>query len=375
MIPRKSILLFIALLAIAGTIYYLESLKPKRVALPQSVEVTPAVSAMDTKEIEKKSKQYPLAKEITAPAGFINTQPFKIADFIGKKVILLDFWTYSCINCQRTLPYITTWWNKYKDDGLLVIGIHTPEFDFEKKLENVKSATQKFGITYPVVLDNDYGTWTSYENRYWPRKYLIDIDGFIVYDHIGEGGYDVTEKKIQELLQEHNTRLGEQRAVPTDMAHPDVQGPTQGVELSPEIYFGSARNLYLGNGASQKSGMQTLQEPTGFKTNILYLAGDWNFINEYAENKSEQAKIIFRYQAKNVFFVANSETGATIRVLQDGKPLGAEAGADVAKDGSSTAHIKEPRLYKLIQDSTYGEHTIEIIIEKPGLNAFTFTFG
>ena len=367
----RPILLVIVLAVIAGTIYYLESLKQSHVSVP-AVDLKPAVSFVNT---EKKSKQYPAAKEITTPAGFINTEPFKISDVIGKKVILLDFWTYSCINCQRTLPYVTAWWNTYKDDGLLVIGVHTPEFDFEKQIENVRSAVKKYDITYPVVLDNDYGTWNAYGNRYWPRKYLIDIDGFVVYDHIGEGGYDVTEKKIQELLKERNTRLGEQRAVPTDMAHINAQGPTQGVELSPEIYFGSARNLYLGNGSSQQSGMQTLQEPTGLKTNILYLAGDWNFADEFAENKSSQAKIIFRYQAKNVFFVANSETDATLRVLRDGKPLGTEAGADIAKDGSSTVHIKEPRLYKLIQDPDYGQHTIEIIIEKPGLNAFTFTFG
>ena len=367
----RPIQLIIVLAVIAGTIYYLESLKQNHVSAPP-VQLKPAVTTMDT---EKKSRQYPVAKEIASPSGFINTEPLKISDLIGKKVILVDFWTYSCINCQRTLPYITAWWQKYKDNGLLVIGVHTPEFDFEKQIENVQSAVKKFGIAYPVVLDNDYGTWTAYENRYWPRKYLIDIDGFIVYDHIGEGGYDETEKKIQEFLAERNTRLGEQHAIPTDMAHVNTQGPTQGVALSPEIYFGSARNLYLGNGNSQKSGMQTLAEPAGLKTNILYLAGDWNFMDEFAENKSEQAKIIFRYQAKNVFFVAHSKTDATIRVLRDGKPLGAEAGADVAKDETSAAHIKEPRLYKLIQESEYGEHTIEIIIEKPGLNAFTFTFG
>ena len=146
---------------------------------------------------QEKSKRYSVAKEITTPDGFINTdgKPVTIGEFVGKKVVLLDIWTYSCINCQRTTPYLNAWYEKYKDDGLVIIGLHTPEFEFEKVYQNVLDATNRLGIKYPVVLDNDYSTWNAYQNRFWPRKYLIDIDGFVVYDHIGEGAYEETETK------------------------------------------------------------------------------------------------------------------------------------------------------------------------------------
>lgn len=147
--------------------------------------------------------------EIKDPSGFVNTddKPIRISDYVGKKVILLNVMTFSCINCQRTFPYVNSWYDTYKDEGLIVIGIHTPEFAYEKNKANVEEAMMKFGITYPVVLDNDYKTWRAYGNRYWPRKYLIDIHGNIVYDHIGEGAYKETEAKIQELLKERTEVL------------------------------------------------------------------------------------------------------------------------------------------------------------------------
>src|SRR3989344_3254541 len=154
--------------------------------------------------------------EIVNPSGFLNTgvdsdgkvAPVTLGDLVGKKVILVDFMTYSCINCQRTFPHVKAWYEKYKDKGLEIVGIHTPEFAFEKNIENVRVAMKKAGITYPVVLDNDYGTWKAYANNYWPRKYLIDINGNIVYDHIGEGAYEETEMKILELLEERAKLLG-----------------------------------------------------------------------------------------------------------------------------------------------------------------------
>ncbi len=143
------------------------------------------------------------AVEIVDPTGFINvSSTFKLSSLIGKHVVLLEFWTYSCINCVHTLPYITSWYQKYKDQGLVVVGVHTPEFAFEKDINNVQAAVQKYGIQYPVVLDNNMSTWNAYGNLYWPHEYLIDIAGYIVYDHIGEGAYDETEAVIQKLLQE-----------------------------------------------------------------------------------------------------------------------------------------------------------------------------
>lgn len=140
--------------------------------------------------------------EIVNPAGFVNTEGITLKELVGKKVILVDFMTYSCISCIRSFPYTNEWYEKYKDEGLEIVGIHTPEFAFEKNIENVRSAMEHYDIKYPIVLDNEYATWRAYDNKYWPRKYLIDIHGMIVYDHIGEGAYAETEEKIQELLRE-----------------------------------------------------------------------------------------------------------------------------------------------------------------------------
>ena len=256
--------------------------------------------------------------------------------------------------------------------------MHTPEFLFEQKYENVQAAVQKFGIKYPVVLDNNYSTWTAYGNLYWPHDYLIDIDGFIVYDHIGEGGYAETEQKIQELLKERMAVLKLNETVTANISIPSGAVNVDFTKVSsPEVYFGAGRNIYLGNGRQNTVGIQNLSEPADIKTNTLYLAGEWNFQEQFAENENPQAKIIFRYNAKSVYLVASAKDNATIRVSRDGKPLGNEAGGDVVrKDGSSIVNISESRLYKLIEDPAgYGEHTLELNIDNPGLQAFTFTFG
>ncbi|MBI4121430.1 MAG: redoxin domain-containing protein, partial [Candidatus Ryanbacteria bacterium] len=185
---------------IFGSIYFLERARPMRVFDATGSKVNIISKA-------EKARQFEEAKEISSPDAFINTSGISIGELVGKKVILIDFWTYSCINCQRTQPYLNAWYKKYRDQGLEIIGIHTPEFEFEKKLENVQEAVRQAGIQYPVALDNDYSTWTAYKNRFWPRKYLIDIDGYIIYDHAGEGAYDETERKIQEALLERAMRL------------------------------------------------------------------------------------------------------------------------------------------------------------------------
>jgi len=322
--------------------------------------------------LAEKQKRYESAKEISTPDGFINAPGVTVGEHVGKNVVLLDIWTYSCINCQRTIPYLNAWWEKYKDNGLVIIGLHTPEFEFEKNYENVKAAVEKFGVKYPVVLDNDYSTWVAYQNRFWPRKYLIDVDGYIVYNHIGEGAYEETERKIQEALAERMARMGEKGAIASDVAKPAGAAAADPAQLgSPEIYFGAARNQNFGNGAIGTVGWQELFPPQNVSLNKLYLMGDWDIQSEYAEARSA-SRIIFRYKAKNVYMVASAASPVTVHVLRDGKPVGAEAGEDV-KNGTMT--VKEDRLYKIIEDSGYGEHTLELLIENPGLKAFTFTFG
>lgn len=301
----------------------------------------------------------PKAKEIVNPSGFINTngEPVTIGQFKGKKVVLLDIWTYSCINCQRTLPYVKAWYEKYKDKGLVVIGLHTPEFAFEKVQSNVEDAVKRFGITYPVVMDNDYSTWTAYGNQYWPRKYLISSDGEIVYDHIGEGNYDETEAAIQRALSELN---GSSQVDGMTKPKDEIIFDQKKVK-SPEVYFGASRNEYLENGKQSVLGEQNLVIPETKYINSLYLGGSWNFYPEYVTSLGK-GKIFFKYDSRNVYMVASSEKGITIEVFVDGKKV---------KD----VYIKENRLYNIVEGVDYSVHELEISIPDAGLNAFTFTFG
>ena len=363
----KTLLLVLVLAAIAGAISYLESKRAARNPAKGSIPITFRLE-------NGGAGQGRAAEEIASPAGFINTDKITVGELIGKKVVLVDFWTYSCINCQRTTPYLNTWYEKYRDQGLEIIGMHTPEFEFEKKYDNVAAAVKKFGIKYPVVLDNNYATWNAYGNRYWPRKYLIDIGGRIAYDHIGEGAYEETERKIQDLLAERMAALGMAEKIPQGVLAP-VNAPTTDLAQikSPETYFGARRNANFGNGTPGVIGLLSLAPPPDTQSNRLYLVGQWYIQNEYAEARGDGAKIIFRYQAKDVYLVAGAEPAVKIRVLRDGAVLGAEAGSDVSRDG--TAIIHENRLYKLIRGAGYGEHIIEILIENAGLQAFTFTFG
>jgi thiol-disulfide isomerase/thioredoxin len=368
---QKNTTLIIALVLIIGIIWYIETQKPP---VPETATGSSLVSSMSTSSadystrVADKAAKYPQAKELAGITGYINSDSFKLADLVGKKVILLDFWTYSCINCLRTLPYVESWAEKYKAAGLVVIGVHTPEFDFEKDYGNVSAAVKRLGVTYPVVLDSNMATWNTYENNYWPREYLIDIDGFIVHDEIGEGNYDETEKAIQAALAERAHVLGLSASstlastTATGMSNPSKVIPINPHEvLTPETYFGSARNEYL------VGGVMSPDSP-------LKLNGKWDFQDQYAESTSLTAEIIYPYNSKNVYLVASSKNGVTLKILKDGKPLSpAEYGKDVSSDG--TVRIKENRLYDLIDGLDYGQHTIDIKVEGAGLDVFTFTFG
>ena len=384
MAAYKPYILTVTILAVIGAIFFLNSSNAKRGGGGEIITVTPRASD-ELSSREEKSKKYELAKEITTPDGFINTDgnSVTIGEFVGKKVVLLDFWTYSCINCQRTTPYLNSWYEKYKDKGFVIIGVHTPEFEFEKNIENVKAAVESLRIKFPVVLDNDYSTWQAYRNQYWPRKYLIDIDGYIIYDHIGEGGYKETELKIQEALAEKMAVLGETGNINGGLVEVDHLEPSA---QSPETYFGSSRNNNFGSGAPGKSGLQYFPEPLEISPNMLYLIGEWNIMSEYAETgatvgsgKPSLDHVDFLYRAKSVYFVAGSSSGREIEieVLRDSKPLEpGYAGSDIYfHDGRSFVKIKENRLYKLTEDKSLADHLLELIISDPGLRAFTFTFG
>lgn len=373
---KNKTLLGAAIILIIGTIFYLDSKSPQ--VLPDSsvVNVRPIslATSSDLTSRQEKAKKYPLAKEIVNPSGFINTpggKPIALQSLVGKKVVLLDIWTYSCINCQRTLPYLKSWYDKYKDKGLEIIGLSAPEFEFEKDYGNVSAAVKKLAITWPVVLDNNFATARSYGMRYWPEEYLIDIDGFVVHKSVGEGGYEETEAKIQELLKERMKVLGEAGTIDSPVGKIDPAALPQ--PQSPETYFGAARNQYLGNGARQTTGEQMFILPAAIESNILYLGGTWSVGPEYAENQTAGASIVFKYKAKEVYFVASSEEGARVKIYSDGAPISENRGEDVAADGS--ANIKEDRLYKLIKNAGVEEHTVKIEMESGGLRAYTFTFG
>lgn len=371
MISKKNTLLVLALVLIAGTIYFIDSRKAEVPLDLSNDPVTPIVAI----KVDDKADKFKEAIELVRPSGFLNTDsPIAIGDFIGKKVVLVDFWTYSCINCQRTLPYINAWYDKYTDKGLQIVGIHSPEFEFEKIRENVAKAIERFGIKYPVVQDNDFGTWRAYQNRYWPRKYLIDIDGYIVYDHIGEGGYEETEKIIQELLMERAEKLGLDESgivsEPVDPAN-KIQRPT--TKISPEIYFGSRRNERLANGTPGVSGSFDFEVPFEFDLDQVYLDGKWNVQDEYAQSDGENSRLVFRFKAKEVYMVASSMSSNRVKVLIDGKPALQTTGQDVDENGFMT--VQDETLYHVISLQDVETHTLELIPEDKGFKAFTFTFG
>ncbi|MBV9349286.1 MAG: redoxin domain-containing protein [Patescibacteria group bacterium] len=380
---RQTVLTIIVLGAIILAIVFLETRHAgPRALIPGSADVTPGAlesvgtSTANAARIAEKKLRYAPAKEITEPTGFINTEPFTIQSLVGKKVVLLDFWTYSCINCIRTLPYVEAWAQKYQDAGLVVVGIHTPEFDFEKVFANVEMAVKKFGITYPVVLDSQYGTWSAYGNNYWPQDYLIDIDGFIADSHIGEGDYAQTEEEIQNLLAERNSVLGLHTPIPTGVVRPASETVNESLPLSPETYFGSARNEYLGNGTIEKQQVADFKLPKDISApNVFYLSGTWDIESQYAETKAAGAGIAYNYEAQNLYFVAAAQgSSALLRVLVDGKPISSDMrGGDVGPDG--LLRINENRLYSVVKASAWGTHHIELQLESGILRAFTFTFG
>jgi thiol-disulfide isomerase/thioredoxin len=372
---KNSILIVVVILIIGG-ILFLESRKADTNSLVEDDDlILPDDSSEDAQDRrEIKAKKFEEAKEISSPDGFINTPSINsgqadgitISELIGKKVILIDFWTYSCINCQRTLPHLNQWYDKYKDQGLEIIGLHTPEFEFEKDYENVLRAVEKFGVKHPVVLDNDFSTWTSYKNRYWPRKYLIDIDGFIVYDHIGEGGYEETEAKIVELLNERKIVLGEEEMVSLQINMPKNAPKVDFSQIrTPEIYLGWGRAEFLANFPSQNCIDSACNYilPSEIALNTYVFGGDWRIAKESSVLEGSEGVIGIAFNANKVNLVVDTASGATAEIWLDDEKIG-----DVTFDKAD--------LYTLVDlGENYGQHILEIRIKGKGFSVFAFTFG
>ena len=293
------------------------------------------------------------APELIPGGVWFNSDPLSLSKLRGK-VVIIDFWTYSCINCQRTFPYLRDWWSKYQDKGLVIIGVHSPEFEFEKSEKNVAQAIKDFELTYPMMQDNDFATWRVYNNRYWPAKYFIDKDGYIRYTHFGEGAYDESEKVIQELLKE----IGAEN-VSADINNPEYQVYAK----TPEIYLGYSR---IANFASPetilKDGLLAYTKPLKLADNKFAFEGIWNVMEEYS-NPIQGSKLLLNFDSKEVFLVARPKSGTSkMKVYLDDKL-------------QDSIIVDADKLYKLINLEAPGRHLLRLEFEDSNIELFAFTFG
>jgi cytochrome c biogenesis protein CcdA/thiol-disulfide isomerase/thioredoxin len=313
--------------------------------------------------------------ELPASVQWLNSEPLS-RDKLKGHVVLVDFWTYSCINCLRTLPYIRAWADRYKNAGFIVLGVHTPEFAFEKDPANVQRAVRQLRIAYPVALDNDYAIWKSFNNQFWPSDYLVDAAGRIRYRHFGEGKYDETEAHIQELLKEANPKL-------TFNGAPQVSGtgteaPPDSDVQSPETYVGYDRaDSFLSPGGFVKDAAHVYTVPPHLELNQWGFSGNWTVEPQVATLNAAPGKIVFRFHARDVHMVLGpAHDGTRVRFLVkiDGKAPGENHGVDT--DGGGRGTIVEHRLYQLVrQTNSTDDHTFEIEFLDAGVQAFSFTFG
>lgn len=343
----------------------------------------------------------PFAPELTGVDSWINSEPLTLGGLRGK-VVLIDFWTYTCINCIRTLSYLNDWHDKYSGRGLTIIGVHTPEFEFEKKKANVIHAIGEFGLKYPVVQDNDYGTWRAYSNRYWPAKYLIDKDGYIRYRHFGEGAYQETEELIRDLLTETSTEVHD---IPLDVRprseiDTDVYAASSAAtSLTREIYAGYNRNysaMQLGGAPpyvlprvypeyyGKSDLVMQYTDPGEHDNHFLYIQGLWvngkESLRHARVTSDYEDYVALRFYATTVNVVISLEENDPydVRVTLDNQPLRADqTGTDIMYDDYGNSYIKvdESRMYRLVSTSSYGGHDLRLSSNSDDFYIFAFTFG
>ena len=289
---------------------------------------------------------------------WLNSDPLT-AEGLRGRVVVVDIWTYSCVNWLRTLPYVSAWDDRYRDRGLVVVGVHAPEFGFEHDLDNVRRATGELGVRYPVVIDNDFAIWRSLDNHYWPALYLVDGDGQVRFNHFGEGAYEEIERAIQQQL-----------GVDEEPVRVDADGFAEAADWdtlgSPETYLGLNRGERRGDGSVD-----------GLALNQWSLSGDWSVGAEAAELQAAGGSLAYRFQARDVNLVlAPPASGEPVRftVELDGQPPGDAHGVDVDDSGDGT--VAEPRMYQLTRQREAGaERAFEITFADPGVRAYVFTFG
>jgi thiol-disulfide isomerase/thioredoxin len=318
-------------------------------------------------------------------SSWFNSPPLRITQLHGR-VVLVDFWEYTCINCIRTFPYLRRWNELYAPAGLTIIGVHTPEFAFAKNPANVANAVKRFGFSFPVALDNDEAIWNAFHNAAWPADFLIDKDGRIAYTHIGEGDYGETELAIRQLLKEAKPGLdfsSARFAIPAD-ANADMNASVCR-RATPETYLGFARSANLANpGGEDETQEVHYIAPPVLPLDSFALNGDWKAGDEFVRHlrSSPQPKdaVELHYQAKAVYLVAGSDDGSPKRlyVTQDGKPLPPESrGIDVkaGTNGFSYIALGGKRMYYVVNNREFGEHTLALSTSSPGVSLYSFTFG
>jgi thiol-disulfide isomerase/thioredoxin len=302
--------------------------------------------------------------------GWLNSEPLTTEGLRGQ-VVAVDFWTFTCINWLRTLPYIRAWSEKYKERGLVVIGVHTPEFPFEHDIENVRRMVKEQRVDYPVAVDSDYGIWDAFANRYWPALYLVDKEGGVRYEHFGEGRYEESEEAIQELLGVEDELVSVEGT--------GLEAPADWDDLeSPETYLGYDQGERFGSpGGGAANERHAYALPEKLRLNQWALAGEWTIRQHEAVPHETGGRLAYRFHARDLHLVLNPGEGGKpvpFRVTIDGQPPGTAHGDDIDEQGEGV--LSEPRLYQLVrQPGRIEDRTFEITFLEPGAEASCFTFG
>jgi len=307
--------------------------------------------------------------------GWLNSSPLTTEGLAGT-VVLVDFWTYTCINWLRTLAFVRAWSEKYRERGLVVVGVHTPEFPFERDIENVREAAQSMRVEYPIALDSDYGVWSAFGNRYWPAVYLADAEGRIRYHHFGEGEYDDGEWMIQHLLREAGSDGIDEELVSLTPEGLEAQADWTNLG-SPETYLGyqQGQNLESPDGIAYDE-PRGYVAPESLQLNTWALTGNWTIEERASVLNEAGGRIVFRFHARDVHLVLRSRAGTAVafRVAVDGEAPGDAHGLDVDEEGNGT--LVQPRLYQLVREpGEIKDRTFEITFFGAGVEAYVFTFG
>jgi len=314
--------------------------------------------------------------DLGGAVGWINSSPLSRKSLRGK-VVLIDFWTYTCINSLRPMPYVKSWAAKYKDAGLVVIGVHTPEFSFEHERPNIEWATHTFHISFPVAIDSDYNIWQAFHNEAWPAQYLVDGTGQIRYRHYGEGEYAGIEKTIQKLLKENGAANVDENLVSDSGT--GVEAPPSNDEQSPETYLGYTRAEHFASPEKvARDSRRTYSTAASLSLNQWGLVGSWDVGSEAAVLEAAPGKVLFRFHSRDLnLIMAPTKDGKPVRfkVTIDGAAPGSNSGVDAGADGGGL--IREPRMYQLIRQKSLPikDRTFEIELLDPGAQVLDFTFG